>query len=183
MGIGCRQRRQSVQPNGSVPDIRRRHYENGGRRRIDALDPAWLRGWLPINKSITIDGGGGGGVASVMVSGGATGITVSAGATDIVTIRNVQVQGNLGNGSNNTAGGYGIQFLSGAMLAIDNCRIDGFSTVGIGALTSANAILNVTNTIITNAGDGIGFQLAGGVMNGSIDHTTIQKMSIFGIAP
>src|SRR6202034_2595787 len=52
---------------------------------IDALDPGGF-GSVTITKSITIDGGGGGGVASVMASAGTTGITVSAGATDIVTI-------------------------------------------------------------------------------------------------
>ena len=70
-----------------------------------------------------------------------------------MTIRNVQVQGNLGNGS--SSGADGIQFNSGAMLNIDNCKIDGFSGEGIYAPTSANAILNVTNTIITNVEDGI----------------------------
>ena len=117
-----------------------------------------------------------------MASSDTTGITVSAGATDIVTIRNVQLQGNLGNGSSpSTAGVSGIQFNSGAMLTIDNCKIDGFSGDGILALTSANAILNVTNTIITNATYGIGLQPSGGALNGSIDHTTIQKMSNNGI--
>src|SRR6202034_1945773 len=53
----------------------------------DARDPGGF-GTLTINKSITIDGGGG--VASVMVPTNTSGITVSAGATDIVTIRNVQ---------------------------------------------------------------------------------------------
>ena len=77
---------------------------------IDALDSGGF-GTLTITKSITIDGGGG--VASVMASSGGTGITVSAGATDIVTIRNVQVQGDLGNGSSGTAGGIGIKFYSG----------------------------------------------------------------------
>jgi hypothetical protein len=143
---------------------------------IDALDPAGF-GTLTITKSITIDGGGG--VASVMVSSGA-GITVSAGATDIVTIRNVQVQGDLGNGG--SAGSVGIQFNSGAMLSIDNCKIDGFSASGIFADTSANAILNVTNAIITNAAVGIGLEPLGGALNGSIDHTTIRRMSTYGIA-
>ena len=120
---------------------------------IDALDPGGF-GAVTITKSITIDGGGG--VASVMASSGTNGITVSAGATDIVTIRNVQVQGDLGNDSSpSTAGDDGIQFNSGAMLSIDNCKIDGFSIDGIIASTSANAILNVTNTIITNAQYGI----------------------------
>jgi hypothetical protein len=145
---------------------------------IDALDPGGF-GAVTITKSITIDGGGGQ-VASVMASG-APGITVSAGATDIVTIRNVQVQGDLGNGTAGTPGDYGIKFTSGAMLAIDKCKIDGFSQSGIYATTSANAILNVTNTIITNSFDGIVLGPTGGVLNGSIDHTTIQKMSAIGI--
>src|SRR5580704_15570115 len=81
---------------------------------IDALDSGGF-GAVTITKSITIDGGGG--VASVLVSSEATGITVSAGATDIVTIRNVQVQGDFGNGSSpSTAGFDGILFNSGAML-------------------------------------------------------------------
>ena len=146
---------------------------------IDNLDAGGF-GTLTITKSITIDGGGGQ-VASVMVSG-TDGITVSAGATDIVTIRNVQVQGDLGNGSSpGTAGGNAIIFTSGAMLSIDNCKIDGFNNSGIAAVTSANAILNVTNTIITNANIGIHLQSNGGALNGSIDHTTIQKVSKNGI--
>ena len=68
------------------------------------------------------------------------------------------------------------------MLSIDNCKIDGFSASGIFADTSANAILNVTNTIITNAAVGIGLEPLGGALNGSIDHTTIRKMSSYGIA-
>ncbi len=142
---------------------------------IDALDPAGF-GQLTITKSITIDGGGG--VASVMSSSNTNGILVSAGATDIVTIRNVQFQGNLGNSSSpGTAGLSGIEFNSGAMLNIDNCKIDGFNGYGILAVTSANAILNVTNTIITNATYGIGLSSSGGALNGSIDHTTIRKAS------
>ena len=68
------------------------------------------------------------------------------------------------------------------MLSIDNCKIDGFSDAGIAAHTSANAILNVTNTIITNASDGIFLGPNGGALNGSIDHTTIRKMSSNGIS-
>ena len=144
---------------------------------IDALDPGGF-GTLTITKSITIDGGGGQ-VASVQVPGN-TGILVSAGATDIVTIRNVQFQGDLGNGSNGGGGG-GVGFNSGAMLSIDNCKFDGFNSGTILANPSANAILNVTNTIITNANFGILLNPSGGALNGSIDHTTIRKMSTYGI--
>jgi hypothetical protein len=145
---------------------------------IDALDPGGF-GTVTITKSITIDGGGG--VASVMVAGNTSGITVSAGATDIVTIRNVQVQGDFGNGTTGSPGNFGILFNSGAMLAIDNCKVDGFAGYGIVAQTSANAILNVTNTIITNAFGGIALTSNGGALNGSIDHTTIRRVSINGI--
>ena len=146
---------------------------------IDNLDAGGF-GTLTITKSITIDGGGGG-VASVMASG-TNGITVNAGPTDIVTIRNVQLQGNLGNGTTGTPGTFGIVFNSGAMLTIDNCKIDGFANIGINATTSANAILDVTNTIITNAPTGINLAPTGGALNGSIDHTTTQKSPAFGIA-
>src|SRR5437899_5728925 len=57
---------------------------------IDALDPAGY-GALTITKAITIDGGGGQ-VASVLVSGG-NGINVSAGAADIVILRNLRFNG------------------------------------------------------------------------------------------
>src|ERR1700693_920511 len=52
---------------------------------IDALDPGGF-GALTITKSITLDGGGGQ-VASVLVSG-TNGIVVAAGATRVVFIRN-----------------------------------------------------------------------------------------------
>src|SRR5215831_12739344 len=57
---------------------------------IDALDPAGY-GAVTITKSITIDGGGGQ-VASVLVSG-TNGIVVAAGATDVVTLRNLRING------------------------------------------------------------------------------------------
>src|SRR4029077_10438983 len=52
---------------------------------IDALDPGGF-GAVTITKAITLDGGGGQ-VASVLVSG-TPGITVAAGASDVVRIRN-----------------------------------------------------------------------------------------------
>ena len=57
---------------------------------IDALDPAGY-GAVTITKGITIDGGGGQ-VASVLVSG-TNGIVVQAGPTDVVTLRNLRING------------------------------------------------------------------------------------------
>src|SRR5580658_6257824 len=57
---------------------------------IDALDPGGF-GALTITKAITIDGGGGQ-VASVLVSG-TPGITISAGPADRVILRNLAING------------------------------------------------------------------------------------------
>ena len=70
---------------------------------IDALDPAGY-GAVTITKGITIDGGGGQ-VASVLVSG-TNGIVVQAGPSDTVILRNLRING-IGTGIN------GIRFLAG----------------------------------------------------------------------
>jgi hypothetical protein len=143
---------------------------------IDALDPGGF-GALTITKSITLDGGGGQ-VASVLAAG-TNGITVAAASTDIVIIRNLRFQGLLcsTSGCTSSPGLIGISFTSGGILSVENCLIDNFSTSGIGASTSVNAILNVTNTNITNAGIGINLAPSAGTLTGTIDHTTIEKIS------
>src|SRR5467141_906783 len=78
---------------------------------IDALDPGGF-GAVTITKAITIDGGGGQ-VASTLVSG-TNGIVVQAGANDVVTLRNLRING-IGFGLN------GIRFLSGRAINIQNC--------------------------------------------------------------
>src|SRR6266849_61397 len=57
---------------------------------IDALDPGGF-GAVTITKAITIDGGGGQ-VASVLVSS-TNAIVVIAGASDVVTLRNLSING------------------------------------------------------------------------------------------
>src|SRR5205085_7958643 len=75
---------------------------------IDALDPGGF-GAVTITKSITIDGGGGQ-VASVLVSG-TNGIVVSAGPNDVVTLRNLRLTGI----RHSVLGGLnGVQIISGA---------------------------------------------------------------------
>src|SRR5690348_3381964 len=95
---------------------------------IDALDPAGF-GALTITKSITIDGGGGQ-VASVLVSG-TNGIVVSAGAADVITLRNLRFNG-IGTGIN------GIQYLAGNSLIVENCEIFGFTQNGINIIPTGN---------------------------------------------
>jgi len=102
---------------------------------IDALDPAGF-GAVTITKAITIDGGGGQ-VASVLVSG-TNGIVVQAGASDVVILRNLRING-IGTGIN------GVRFLSGKSLFIENCNIFGFTTNGIDIASSGGQVF-VTNT-------------------------------------
>src|SRR5437762_10508047 len=68
---------------------------------IDALDPGGF-GAVTITKAITIDGGGGQ-VAGIL-SGASNGIIVNAGVNDVVTLRNIRIDG-AGAGLN------GIQYL------------------------------------------------------------------------
>src|SRR6476646_9957201 len=93
---------------------------------IDALDPAGY-GAVTISKAITIDGGGGQ-VASVLVSG-TNGIVVQAGANDNVILRNLRINGILQ--APTGAGTNGIRFVSGKALHVENCNIFGFLQNGI----------------------------------------------------
>ena len=97
---------------------------------IDALDPAGY-GAVTITKAITIDGGGGQ-VASVLVSG-TNGIVVQAAATDVVILRNLRING-IGTGLN------GIRFLSGKDLNIENDYIFGFTFTNNLDMNGINAI-------------------------------------------
>jgi hypothetical protein len=120
---------------------------------IDALDPGGF-GAVTITKAITIDGGGGQ-VASVLVSG-TNGIVIQAAATDAVTIRNISIQG-LDNGlTGNTNGGLnGIRFLSGKALHIEHCSLMQFRQNGIDIEpTNAGAQVFVSDTISQDNGGG-----------------------------
>jgi hypothetical protein len=112
---------------------------------IDALDPAGY-GAVTITKAITIDGGGGQ-VASVLVSG-TNAIIVAAGATDVVTLRNLRING-FSTGLN------GIYFQSGAALHVENCYVFGFTDDAIHVGTSAASALFVDDTFLTHNGNGI----------------------------
>jgi hypothetical protein len=113
---------------------------------IDALDTAEY-GPVTITKAITIDGGGGGQVASIQADG-VNGIVVSAGANDKVILRNLRI-----NGSN--TGLNGIRFLSGGQLTIDKCEIFGFTLNGVDISQGSSAQSWVTNTNIGMIG-GVG---------------------------
>ena len=119
---------------------------NGGE--IDALDPGGF-GAVTITKGITIDGGGGQ-VASVLVSG-TNGIVVQAGPNDVVILRNLRING-IGSGFS------GIKFNSGKTLDVENCFIFGFTQQGIDITLNQNtpSSVHVINTVLkNNLGDGL----------------------------
>ncbi|HEY2360129.1 MAG TPA: right-handed parallel beta-helix repeat-containing protein [Candidatus Angelobacter sp.] len=125
---------------------------------IDALDPAGF-GALTITKAITLDGGGGQ-VASVLVSG-TNGIVVQAGPSDVVIIRNLRING-IGTGIN------GIRWLSGKALTVENCNIFGFTTNGIDIAKADGGKAFIHNTVIQNVG-GAGVSVQSAAVNTSVD--------------
>jgi hypothetical protein len=117
---------------------------------IDALDPAGY-GALAITKSISIDGGGGG-VASILVTG-TNAIVVNA-PNAVVTLRNLQLQGLAQ--APGAFGLNGIQVLSARALHIEHCVIQNFGQNGINIASSDGGQIFILDTISRgNLGNGL----------------------------
>jgi hypothetical protein len=136
---------------------------------IDALDPGGF-GALTITKAITLDGGGGQ-VASILVSG-TNGININAGASDVIIIRNLRFNGIVQTGS---AGLVGVSINTAGRVIIEKCDIFGFGTAGVGASpTSGTVAFKVQETTLNNNGGGITIKPTGGAtVNASIERTHI----------
>ena len=127
---------------------------------IDVLDPAGY-GALTITQSISIVNDGVG-TTGVQAAAGATAITINAGSTDVVYLRGLTVEG---------AGiaQYGIQFNSGASLAVEKCFIRHFTKDGIWLNTSASSKFTVSDSIASdNGGNGISIMPLGGSLSSTI---------------
>jgi len=121
---------------------------NGGE--ISVLDPGGY-GSVTITKSITIDGGGGQ-VASSVVQG-VNGIVVAAQPTDVVILRNIRLNGTLGNASNPAnAGQTAVIFQSGQRVEIRNVDISGFNVAAVSVNLGAGGTLLMSNCTLTNNG-------------------------------
>jgi hypothetical protein len=133
---------------------------------IDALDPAGF-GAVTITKSITLDGGGGQ-VASILVSG-QNGIVISAGVNDQVVVRNLALLGVSGGLS-------GIRFLQGAQLIVDNVSFTGFTQNGIEMAVSPSAV-STSGLVVRNStfiGGATGVKLTSGPLSASLDNVSIR---------
>jgi hypothetical protein len=136
---------------------------------IDALDPGGF-GAVTITKGITIDGGGGQ-VGSVLVAG-TNGIVVNAGASDVVTLRNLSING-IESGIN------GIDFLNGGALHIEHCTIFGFTNNGINIVSSARAKIFILDTISRdNNGSGVVGRGTSGTVLVAIDRSRFENNAI-----
>jgi len=111
--------------------------------QLNVLDPGDY-GSVVITKAMTLDGGGF--AANVTTSGNA--ITVEAGAGQVVQLMNLSLHGN--------GGTYGISYLSGSQLVIQNVTVNGFFDGVYSSVTgSATADLVVKDTSIDNCTNGM----------------------------
>lgn len=120
---------------------------------ISTLDPGGF-GAVTITKSIMIDGTNGQGFGSIL-SSGTNGVNINDSATGtpntiVVRLRNLSI-----NGAGTTLGINGVNFTSGSAVHVENCRITNFSGDGIRLSSNTASRLLVTDTIISQTGDGI----------------------------
>ena len=120
---------------------------------ISTLDPGGF-GAVTITKSIMIDGTTGAGFGSILASG-VNGVNVNDSASGspnsiVVRLRNLSI-----NGAGTTLGLNGVNFTSGSAVHVENCRITNFSGDGIRMSTNTASRLIVSDTIISQTGDGI----------------------------
>jgi hypothetical protein len=120
---------------------------------IDALDPGGF-GAVTLTKSILIDGTTGAGFGSILASG-TNGVNVNDSATAspntiTVRLRNLSI-----NGAGSILGVNGVNFTSGSTVHVENCRILNFSGDGIRLSSNTASRLIVSDTTVSQAGDGI----------------------------
>ncbi|QBB70240.1 hypothetical protein ELE36_07615 [Pseudolysobacter antarcticus] len=139
---------------------------------IDALDPAGF-GAVTITKAITLDGGGGQ-VASILVSG-TNGVIVNAPSNATVILRNLSFNG-LGQGL--TPGISAIRYIAGGQLVVENCNLMGFSVHGIDVALAASGDVVVRNTSIsTIAQTGINLTTTAGTLSASLSNVSIRGVT------
>jgi hypothetical protein len=148
---------------------------------IDALDPGGF-GAVTITKSITLDGGGGQ-VASILVSG-TPGVNINA-AGGVVILRNLRFDGLLGSPS--SPGTIAINVISAARVEIENDDIFGFgNAAGQGGIviapSSGTVNVGIQNTSVYNSFAGVLSKPTGGAtVNLTVQHSYIDNNTGGGI--
>jgi hypothetical protein len=117
--------------------------------------------------------------AGLMATPGMAGITINAGPSDVVVLRGLVIDGNLGQGTS------GIVFNSGAALTVDKSVIKNFAIAGgngINFIPNGPAELFVSDTVIINnglvsAGNGAGITIdpSGGSANVTLTRVQLEN--------
>ena len=145
---------------------------------IDALDPAGF-GSVNTTKSITIDGGDGSGFGGILASS-TTGVTVN-GAGVAVTLRRLSING----GPPNLPGTFGIRFIQGSKLRVEDCKIFNFvaaaSGVGIEIALGTAATVDIRNSTIYNNNKGIRATTTAGTLIVNLENTAVQHNATEGV--
>jgi hypothetical protein len=136
---------------------------------INAIDPGGY-GAVTITKTITIDGGG---TFASILAAGTTGIIVTAAPSDVVTIRNVSIDGA-------NTGLNGIRFMAGGALHVEKCEIFGFAGRGINAEPSGGSMLYVVDTVLHN-NDGGGILVKPAVYVGTLMDKVRLNGNLYGV--
>lgn len=150
---------------------------------ISVLDPGGF-GAVTITKSMTIDGGGGGSGFGSILNAGGTGVLINAGASDVVTLRNLSI-----NGAGSLPGVAGIRILQAKKVYVERVQIFGNggadpSGRGISDTRTGGGQLFISDSIIrNNSQTGIVITPASGstTIDVSIRNTQIKSNGIHGI--
>jgi hypothetical protein len=145
---------------------------------IDVLDSGGF-GSVTITKSIVIDGSPAA-VAGVLTSG-TNGIVVNGAGVHVI-LRNLDIEGAYVGGIGQ--GLVGINFLQGATLTVENCRIFGFQSsaaTGISVSVGASGQVMIKDTVIRDSGSGVHLETSAGQLLATLDNVTVESTSSYGV--
>jgi len=108
-----------------------------------------------------------------VVGSGFFGITVNAGLSDVITIRNVSING----GGNTSTGGIG--YTAAGALHLENVHVSNIAGFCVDLSASASALLTVDDSTISDCGlSGIKVNTSSGTAAANINNTRISKTGI-----
>lgn len=134
---------------------------------IDCLDSGGF-GSVTIDRAVTIDCNGVGG--SILATGGNTAITVNTGPNDRVILRHLNLSG-IGTGA------FGIRFLAGLHLVVENVKIANFANAAIEVNKSTSGNIYIRDAVISHVPTGIRLSTTTGAIKAQIDNTRIDSVT------
>jgi len=145
---------------------------------IDCLDPGGFGG-VTVTKSITIEGTHGAGFGGILASS-TVGVTVN-GPGAVVTLRSLSING----GPPNLPGTFGVRFIQGSKLRVEDCKIFNFaaaaSGVGIEIALGTAAKVDIKDSTIYNNNRGIRATTTSGVLLVILENTAVQHNATEGV--